>query len=61
MTFCIIDNMIATTIDVTNPSMDPFLDQLAVAEFAPDHLPANVMQLLGIYKGEQKEAFKILF
>lgn len=53
--------MIATTIDVTNPSMDPFLDQLAVAEFAPDHLPANVMQLLGIYKGEQKEAFKILF
>ena len=47
--------MIATTIDVSHPTMDPFLDQLAVAEFAPDHLPANVIQLLGIYKGKQNK------
>lgn len=44
--------MIATTINVSDPLMEQFLDQMAVAEFAPDHLPANVMQLLGIYKGK---------
>lgn len=53
--------MIATTIDVTDPAMEQFLEQMAVAEFAPDHLPANVMQLLGIYKGRCQTIMNIFF
>ena len=54
MTFCVIDNMISTTIDVSHPSMDQFLRQSAIEDFKPEQLPANVMQLIGIYKGNQK-------
>ena len=45
--------MISTTIDVTHPAMDQFLRQSALEDFKPDQLPANIMQLIGIYKGNK--------
>ena len=51
MSFCIIDNIIATTINVTDPALDYFLTQAAVEEFQGQQLATNVMQLIGIFKG----------
>ena len=43
--------MIATTIDVMDPTMDYFLTHAAIAEFRNQQLATNVMQLIGIFKG----------
>ena len=43
--------MIATTIDVMDPTMNYFLTQAAVEEFRGQQLATNVMQLIGIFKG----------
>ena len=51
LSFCIIDNMIATTINIMDPTMNYFLTQAAVEEFKTQQLATNVMQLIGIFKG----------
>ena len=43
--------MIATTIDIMDPTIDCFLTQAAVEEFRGQQLATNVMQLIGIFKG----------
>ena len=44
--------MISTTIDIEDPACDPFLVASAMQDFRPFALDSNVMQLMGLFKGD---------
>ena len=51
LSFVIINNMIAVTVDIKDPAFDRFLTESAMNEFREQRLAANIMQLLGLYQG----------
>lgn len=50
--------MIAVTVDIRDPAFDQFLTETAMNEFREQQLAANIMQLLGLYQGQN---FYLLF
>lgn len=49
----IINNIVATTVDIVDPAFDMFLTEAAVNEFKTNQISSSVMQLLGLFLGNR--------